>query len=179
MVTIRCTVCALDARPRKIGEELLKAGISFRDVADYAEWYRVHEGGNPESNAGRTSKSAWGRHKVEGHFQFKERTVTMDGEVLDLDEFVDKMWSDWQRANKGKVPDELRLMRWIELRSKIRHDLQRKEEEKRMRALLEGAAPNEEEDALLGTGTEGNSGEDERGPDAVERDESPGSSGAG
>ena len=174
MVAIKCTVCALDAKPRKIGEELLKAGISFRDVAAFAEWYRVHEGGNPANNIGRTSKSAWGRHKVEGHFQFKERTVTMDGEVLDLDEFVDKMWADWQKANKNKTVDELRLMKWIELRSKIRHDLQRKEEEKRMRARLEGAAPNEEEDALLAERTEGSSGEDGRGPDVATGDEHPG-----
>jgi len=68
----------------------------------------------------------------------------MDGEpVLDLDDFVDEMWTVWQKANRTKIPDENRLMKWIELRTKIRGDLERRNEEKRMRAALEDAAPEE------------------------------------
>lgn len=141
MVGDRCTVCALDQKPRRLGEGLLKMGVGLRDVASFTEWWSVTFGTD------KTTKSAWERHKNQGHFQMKEEPkpqIVMDGEpVLDLDDFVDEMWTAWQKANRGKVPDENRLMKWIELRTKIRGDLERKNEEKRMREALAGAAPED------------------------------------
>lgn len=133
---MECSICALDQKPRKLGEGLLKMGVALRDVASFTEWWASVHG------TAKTTKSAWERHRSQGHFQVEEKPqVTMDGQPvsLDLDEFVDEMWRTWQLHNKNKVPDEHRLMKWLELRAKIRNDVSRRNEEKRMMAALEEA----------------------------------------
>ena len=139
MVADKCSICNLDQKPRKIGEGLLKMHVGLREVAAFTEWWAERFG------TAKTTKSAWERHRSDGHFSTETKpTVVMDGEpVLDLDDFVDEMWTVWQKANRTKIPDENRLMKWIELRTKIRGDLERRNEEKRMRAALEDAAPEE------------------------------------
>lgn len=135
----RCTVCNLDSKPRKIGETLLKVKVPIRDVVDIVDF--IIKKDTPDAKP--PARASWDRHKNDGHFQVEEKVhITMGGEpVLELDEFVDKMWSDFQSANKGKVPDENRLMKWIELRAKVRNDMKNREEEKRMREAMSGAAP--------------------------------------
>lgn len=134
-----CSICNLDAKPRKIGETLLRAGIGPRDVADFTAWWATkHEG------VGATSKSAWSRHKVEGHFEMKTVVRTdPDDPVLDLDDLVDQLFVEWQRANKGKPIDAKDLREWLALRAKIRADIERRDQGREMSEMLLGAAPKE------------------------------------
>lgn len=135
----RCTVCNLDAKPRKIGEMLLQAGIGVRDVSDFTDWWAARYGVKS------ATKSAWSRHKVDGHFELVPRVHTdEDGTVLDLDTLVDRLFEEWQKANKGKPVNAKELREWLKLRATIRADIERRDQAKEMTDLLMGAGHKEE-----------------------------------
>ena len=134
----KCTVCNLDAKPRKIGESLLKAGVGVREVSDFTDWWAAKYGVKS------ATKSAWSRHKVEGHFELKENVrVDESGNVLDLDSLVDRLFEEWQRANKGKPINAKELREWLKLRASIRADTERREQGKEMTEMLMGASHHE------------------------------------
>ena len=134
-ISSKCTACNLDTKPRKIGEALFRAGIGVRDIADFTDWWAAKYGVKS------ATKSAWSRHKVEGHFKLNEAVVVDEtGATLDLDNLVDKLFEEWQRANKGKPINAKELREWLKLRATIRADIERREQGKEMTEMLMGAS---------------------------------------
>lgn len=138
----RCGVCSLETKLIRIGEALLRLRVSLRDTVALLDFY-VNRDAPPEHRDKLPSVATWDRHKTDGHFSMEDKPIVMSqGQpVLDLDEYVDKMWTDYQQAHGGKPPTEAALMKWLELRAKVRNDVKSREEEKRLRDAISGAAP--------------------------------------
>jgi hypothetical protein len=135
-----CSVCNLDAKPRKIGEYLLQQSVGVRDVADFTDWWAA------KYSVKSATKSAWSRHKVSGHFEMRPKVTVDTGDaVLDLDELVDRLFGTWQKANKGTPVTAKELREWLKLRATIRADIERREGDRDMTAMLMGAAHQEKE----------------------------------
>jgi hypothetical protein len=151
----KCSVCNLDAKLRKIGEELIKSGVGVRDVASFTEWW-ASRFGTPI-----TSRAAWQRHsnRAEPHFDIHPRAIeTPDGEALDLDVLVDKLFAAWQKANKGVTPSAKEIREWLRLRAAIKADMEARKNADQLSAMLMGAGHKvkEKEDAVQVPGrTEG------------------------
>lgn len=138
-ISDKCSVCNLDTKPRQIGEILLRERVGVRDVKDFTDWWAAKYGTKP------VTKSAWSRHKVSGHFEMTSKVhVDDDGTVLDLDEMVDRLFEEWQKANRGEPVNARELREWLKLRASIRADIERREQGKEMTDLLMGASHKEE-----------------------------------
>ena len=152
----RCSICNLDAKPRKIGESLLTLGIGVRDVADFTNWY-LDRYPQYKREGFKYERNAWSRHRVGGHFESQPRKVEdSEGNPLDLDALVDDLFIAWQKANKGITPSAREVREWLKLRASIRSDIERREGAQQLDDLLMNAGHKEEEYAIRPTGTEGN-----------------------
>jgi len=112
-----CTVCALDAKPRKLAESLLIAGLGVRDVADFIEWQSFKE-----QTQIKISKSALDRHRVNGHF-VAEKTVDIssvtESEFKTLRDYASELFKAYQKANKGKVPSTKEVLDFLAADAKL------------------------------------------------------------
>lgn len=135
----RCSVCDLDQTHRKIGEVLLKERVSIRDVADLVNCWAE------KNDLPKTYKSAWGRHRQNGHYSATEvKPTDDDGQPLSVDEMVAHLWGQYQSARRrGAPPSTKEMFEILQMRAKLRADLERADEDKQQRELLMGAAPQE------------------------------------
>lgn len=133
-----CTVCELDARPRKLYEALLNAKVGVRDVAEFSDWFAEKQ----QIKAG-VSKSALDRHRTNHHFQSPsdvQAPVDLDGDALSLRDWVSQMFERYQKANKDKVPSHKEIVDLLEADAKLSQLDQRRRNEEQLKVLLGGAA---------------------------------------
>lgn len=155
MPSVGCTICTLDAKPRKQAEAMLKAGVGLREVAEFMTWQ-----GEQDGSKIKISKSALDRHRANGHF-VSEETVDIsqvtDEEVKSLRDYARDLFKAYQKANKGKVPSTKELIDFLLADAKLADIESRRKDEESLRVLMSGASfkrPTEEADG----GPEGQSG---------------------
>jgi len=128
-----CTVCNADAVLRRIGEQLLRMHVSIRDVTEFSKWW-VEKHGLPKVLA----KSAWHRHKLNGHFSMLDGRPEIEREVQSLQDLVADMFKRFQAGNKGYVPTHQEMREWLTLEARIADLQQRREDERNLRQLVAG-----------------------------------------
>jgi hypothetical protein len=136
MTSPTCTVCALDAKPRKLIESVVRAGLSIRDAADFAEFW-----GTRNATPIKISKSALSRHKTEGHFQSELSVeIELDGTILSVREYAQKIFEVYQKANKGKVPSTKEVIDFLTADAKLADLEARRKDEQELSKLIGGTA---------------------------------------
>ena len=138
MPTKGCTVCGLEATPRKLLEALLRAKLPIREVCDFSEWY-----GAKNDLQTKITKSSLERHKNNGHFVLVETLSTAGptaAEIMSLRDFAQEMFRRYQKANKDKIPSTKELIDLMLADSRLADLEARRRDEHELRLLLGGAS---------------------------------------
>jgi hypothetical protein len=136
-------MCDLDAKPRKIGEALLREGVGVREVADFLTWWL-----NKELPAGEKpkvlSKSSVDRHKNGGHFALKPADEAIDltnVEFTDVEGIAREMLRRYGAKLKDPtyIPSAKEAQDWAALEAKVADLEQRRRDQNELMALMAGA----------------------------------------
>jgi len=134
-----CTVCDLDARPRKLAETLMREKVTLRDVAEFLEWFLNRE--SPGETPKKVSKSALDRHK--DHFSLDEsKSLAETGQYQTVEDISAELVRRYGLLleNPDWVPAGKEVREWAALMAKVADIEQRRREDARLQALLAGAA---------------------------------------
>jgi len=136
MPSQECSVCALDAKLRRMLEGLIRAEVAMRDVSDFSEWYGIKN-----EVKTKVTKSALDRHKQNGHFKSDVKLdIELDGKILSVREYAQRIFEVYQKANKGKVPSTKEVIDFLTADAKLADLEARRKDEQELSKLIGGTS---------------------------------------
>lgn len=140
-----CTICDLPAKSRKVGEAMIREGLSVREATDFSNWWLEREWREkPEGEKAPTvTKSSWDRHKQSEHFVVEEKKdLPTDAKFTNVEDIALEMVRRYgsQLEDPNWLPADRDVREWAALMGKLNDIEQRRRDEARLTALMAGAA---------------------------------------